>query len=183
MKVKEVVLLAAAQLGIEEEVSAYFAGTDSCGKKNAELLLTCFNLVENELALDYLPLVYEETYTTETGLIYYERLEKSVVRVLEVTDIWENPLEFKIFPKYLKTQATMLKIKYSYAPEEKTIDGDSDFDGLVSKRLMAAGVATEYALAMGLFEEASVWDKKYKEAIEATRALAPYKRISSRRWV
>ena len=183
MKIKEVVLSAARLLGIEEEVAAYFADTDTLGKKNAELLTTCFHLVENELAIDYLPLINEETYSTETGQILYSWLQKRVLRVLEVRNLQGDSLPFKIFPKYLTTQPSTVCVRYTFVPEEKDVDGECEYGENVSKRLLAFGVATEYCLAMGLFEEAAVWDRKYKDAIESVRSLAPYKRISSRRWI
>ena len=183
MKIKEVVLSAARLLGIEEEVAAYFADTDTLGKKNAELLTTCFHLVENELAIDYLPLINEETYSTETGQILYSWLQKRVLRVLEVRNLQGDSLPFKIFPKYLTTQPSTVRVKYTFVPEEKDIEGECEYGENVSKRLLAFGVATEYCLAMGLFEEAAVWDRKYKDAIESVRSVAPYKRISSRRWI
>lgn len=38
---------------------------------------------------------------------------------------------------------------------------------MTSPRLFAYGIAAEYCLACGLFEEAAVWDKKYKDALTA----------------
>ena len=37
-------------------------------------------------------------------------------------------------------------------------------------------------MATGLYEEAVVWDKKYKEGIEGARQLARGGKMASRRW-
>lgn len=59
MKVKEVLALAAANLGRDDLVAAI---EQMEGDPSAEVqsLLRCYNLAENELALDYLPLTQEE---------------------------------------------------------------------------------------------------------------------------
>ena len=182
MEVKEAVLLAATELGIVDEVQSYLDNASTEGQKNTELLLTCFNLVENELALDYLPLYAEDELTSLTGKISYSALRHSAVRVLKVTDEWGNNARFTLFPDCFKTQPGKLKITYTYTPEKKDIEGESDFT-TVSARLFSYGIAAEYATAMGLYEEAAVWDKKYKEAIDAAYRISPCVRIQSRRWV
>lgn len=182
MTVKECVELAAVQLGIAEEVNEYFAGS-RVGMEKAELLLTCFNLVENELALDYLPLVAEEEISSDTGVVEFSALSRDAVRVTGVTDRWGNSVAYQLFPAYLKTQPGKVKITYTYTPEQKTMEDESDYVTLASVRLFSYGMAAEYALAKGLFEDAAVWDKKYKEAIEAAYRIRPCKRIQSRRWV
>ena len=183
MTVKEIIIAAAAELGFGDEVRAYIDGTADEGKTKTENLLRCFNLVENEVALDYLPLYAEEELETETGAVEYETLERPVVQVLAVEDEWGNSVKFKLFPKYLKTQAGKIKLRYTYMPAEKGLDEDSDFTLQASVRLFSYGVAAEYALANGLFEEAAVWDKKYKDAIAAAYRLRSAKKIRSRRWV
>ena len=181
--VKDAILTASTELGFVDKVEAYFNGTSQEAEAEVEALLRCFQLVENELALDYLPLYAEEEVETETGAVPYSAFSRAVVRVVKVTDEWGNEAPFTLFPEYLKTQGGKWKIRYAYSPEKKTLDGESDYHLHVSARLLAYGMATEYALAQGMFEEASVWDKKYKDAITATYRANPCRVIRSRRWV
>lgn len=67
MTVKETILLAADELGCGNRVREYFEEEGETGKKETEVLLRCFNLVENELALDYLPLYAEDEAESETA--------------------------------------------------------------------------------------------------------------------
>ena len=183
MTVKEIVIAAAAELGVCDRVQAYLDGSVEDGKEETEALVRCFNLVESELALDYLPLYAEETLETQTGAIEYATFARSVVRVLKGTDEWGNSAPFRLFPTYLKTQGGKINVRYAYAPAVKTIEDESDYMVQASVRLFAYGIACEYSLASGMFEEASVWDKKYKEAIRASYRANPAKVMSSRRWV
>ena len=182
MTVKEILLAAAYQLAIGEKVEAFFAGTSTDGEAQAKALLHCFNLVENEVALDYLPLLAEEEMESDTGVINYSSLSREAVRVLGVRDTWGNEVPFTLFPEYLKTQPQKVCVRYSYLPGKKNFEDKSDFSLNASVHLLSYGVAAEYALANGLFEEAAVWDKKYKDAIKAAYSAKPPRRIRSRRW-
>ncbi len=181
MTVKEIILLAANEVGCGEKVQAYLAGgTD--GEAETLALLRCFNLVENELALDYLPLTAEEEVASDTGAIAFSALSKPAVRVVKVTDEWGNEAPFKLYPDKLKTLPGAVKIEYTYTPTEKDLNGVPDDTRRTSIRLFAFGVAAEYCLATGAYEESAVWDKKYKEAIEATYRCLKARKIQSRRW-
>ena len=76
-------------------------------------------------------------------------------------------IEFRVFATYLEVDATVVNVRYAYAPTEKTMSGESDYQFAASERLLAFGMAAEYLASLGLLEEASVWDKKYKEGIQA----------------
>ena len=182
MTVREVVMLAAEELRIASEVAEYFDGASAVGKEKAELLLTCFNVVENELALDYVPVHAEEKISSVTGEIQFSQLKNSPVRILQVSNTKGETLEFSLFPKYLKTQKGVVYVSYTYTPATKTINDESDFSMNISSRLMAYGIAAEYAMAMGEFAESSLWDKKYKDAIEAAYQMKSGGKIAARRW-
>ncbi len=184
MTVKECMELAAVHLGISDSIQACFAGgaTSEDSKKGA-LLLTCFNIVENELALDYFPLLAEDTLNTDGGIVVFSALKNPAVRITKVTDEWGNSTAFQLFPSYLKTQPGEVKVTYTYTPVGKEKEDVSDFNSAVSARLISYGMAAEYAMAMGLFEDAAVWDKKYKDGIRAAYRVQKCERIRSRRWV
>ncbi len=181
--VKDAMMSAAMLVGCGEEVKKALEGEGSEeGKRVAELLLQCFQRVENELALDYLPLLEEEELVTATGLIAYADLKKSAVRILCVEDEWGNSLKYKLFPTYLRTAAGKVKLVYAYTPEKKSTSGVSDYQTEASERLLSYGMAAEYSLVVGDLTAAGAWDKKYKEGVQAAYRIHPCKRLRSRRW-
>ena len=97
MTVREIVDLAAEELRIAKEVSEYFNGSSTAGQAKAELLLTCFNLVENELALDYFSLTKEESVNS-SGKVLFSALTYSPVRIVKVTDLSGKALEYALYP-------------------------------------------------------------------------------------
>lgn len=181
MIVKNIVISAGDLLGIGDQVRDEIEKSED--SKIVQCLLKCYNIVENELAVDYFPLLLEETFSSDTGALYFESFSKKPVRIVKVVDAWENEIPFKLFPNFLKTQTGKVCVRYAYEPEEKKLQSKGEVSLHVSERLIAYGVASEYALASGLFEEASAWDKKYKDAISAVYRANPARKISARRWV
>lgn len=183
MKVKEIVLAAANALGLEEGVALYFAGSDTSFQREGERLLECFNLVENELALDYLPLYAEDVFETKTGRLEFAAFKFAPVRIVRVMNQEGESVRFSVFPEYVKTEVGKWTVRYTYTPETKLIGGESDYVLQVSQRLLVYGVLAEYCLGEGMFEEATIWDKKYKEAVKCACKSIPCTRLKSRRWV
>ncbi len=182
MTVKEILLTAATELGFGEDAKAFLEEGVEDEIQKMELLLECFNLTENELALDYLPLYAEDTVSSSSGKILYSTFKKSPVHILQVQDTSGNPIKFKIFADGIKTQAGKVNVTYTYTPDKKTFEEESDYQIQASTSLMAYGVLSHYTLATGLFEESAIWEKKYKNAIEAVYRARPSERLRSRRW-
>ena len=182
MTVKDCMKLAAAELGVEDALEGYFNDSINAGRAG-KMLLQCYNLVENELALDYFPLTAEDEVQTNTGVVEFSALSYGATKIWAVTDGNGEAVKYRLFPKYVKTQPGKVKIRYSYAPGEKAEEDECECAAAVSKRMIAYGMAAEFCLLTGLYEEADTWDKKYKGAIEAAYKGTPCKRISARRWV
>ena len=74
-------------------------------------------------------------------------------------------------------------VRYCYSPARKAIGDEGEFGGRVTARLLSFGVAREFCLSRGMFEEAKLWDGRYQDAVRAAalprRALA----MRARRWV
>ena len=185
MKVKEVVLTAAGLLGMKKEMEEYLSSTASSAKKKVDEFVDCFNLVENELALDYVPLRTKGTFLVEGGVVRFNIFTSEPARVLSVTDEQGKRLEYTIFPTDIRLPeyVKVVKIEYAYLPKKKTIDEESDYQSRVSVGLMAYGVAAEYCAAQGLYAEAAFWNKKYKECIPRVHEAQRGGKIPSRKWV
>ncbi|MBR2441985.1 MAG: hypothetical protein IKB20_02850 [Clostridia bacterium] len=183
MIVKKILYAAAKMLGIGMEVEAYFENDTADFEREGESLLQCYNLVEKELALDYFPLNAEDTLFTLTGRVEFSKFAHAPVRILEVKNENGQKLDFELFPAYLKAQAGSLTIVYTYSPEEKGAFDECEYGSSVSETMFMYGTMAQYALLQGMYEEALVWDKKYKKAIENTYTMHSCKRLQSRRWV
>ena len=182
MKVKEVLYLAATELGILDEVKNFLENGDTAGKEKAEELLAAFQVIENELAVDYFPLRTEETVVTTNGKLSYSDLKKRVSRVLYVASEAGDRIDFKLFVDHLTTVKGKVVVGYTFIPQEKSFQGESDFCLQISARLMAYGIIAACMLKAGRFDEWKIWDKKYKNAIIAAYQAPKSECWQARRW-
>ena len=183
--VENVVRLAAQMLGLGETAEEYFDGNPSDeAKRIVQGLVSCFNLVENELAVDYVPLVCEETLSTdEQGNIEYARLSKKVAYIITVRNQYGAIVKAKRMPTHLALEVGEYTVRYAAFPAEKTAKDGCEYETGVSARLLAYGVAAEYCLHKGLYAEHAAWDKKYKEALLIACKSRGVGRLKERAWI
>ena len=184
MKVKDVLLLVRELLNLPIDVQRCINGetVEEWAEKETNTLVKGFNVVEKELAVDYLPLYAEDTIRTNTGSIFYTSLTRKPVRILGIKDGDGTSLKYRIFPEYIKTECGEICVRYTYIPEEKLLLDSSDYKLQASENLLAYGIAVEYCLARGRFEEASIWEKKYKQALKSAYKSNPSVVLRTRRW-
>ncbi len=184
ISVKDVVLLAAEFVGVKEKVDDYLSGVmDDEHKRLIDGLVCCYNMVENELAVDYLPLVKEEQMAAKDGKIAYTDLSQKAAYILGVFDAYGNSVAHKCMAAYLAVGAGKYLVRYAALPLVKTFDDCSEYSVGVSERLFAYGVAAEYCLHKGLSAESAAWEKKYKKALAETFRVKELKTIKAGSWV
>lgn len=157
MKVREVIQLSAELLGIE------------LTEENTNLLLHCCNLVENELATDYIPLRTVDKVLIKDNKIKYTDLKNKAYKILKVLDYQNDEVKYRIYPEYLKLKKNYngyyFFVRYSYMPAEKKIGDNCEYDGRM-EQVLKYGVCAEYCFMQGDYETASVFNEKYKRAIQ-----------------
>ena len=182
MLVKEIVALAAANMGREDLIAEI---NDLAGEPTGELdsLLRCYNLVENEIALDYFPLKKQESFSAAGGRIFYTQFSCAPVDIKKVAADDGRPLPFEIYPEYVAVAGGEVTVTYTYSPAEKKWGDESEFSGKISDRLISYGVACEFCLSRGMFSQAAMWEKKYRDALRAANVIRGKLSVRSRRWV
>lgn len=184
ISVKDVVLLAAEFVGVKEKVDDYLSGVmDEEHQRLVDGFVCCYNVVENELAVDYLPLVKEEQMTAKDGKIAYADLSQKAAYIIGVFDEYGNSAPHKRMASYLAVGTGKYLVRYAALPVKKAFDDDSEYAVGVSERLLAYGVAAEYCLHKGLSAESAAWEKKYKKAVAETFRAKELKTIKAGYWV
>ena len=184
MRVKEILILA-AELACRRDLADYLAGKNgedaSARAREEERLLRCYNLAENEIALDYLPLRREECFESD-GCVPYAAFAEPPVEILSVRDEAGRSLRFAAGEKGVRVREGRAVIRYSVRPRVK---GPGDRPELSEKgdaRLLALGTACEYALMSGNYDAASLLDRRYRDAL-ACACRERGGRLRMRRWV
>lgn len=150
--------------------------------ENGEMVTTliyCFNAVEDELARNYLPLKASEEMFSDSGDFMYKDFGHTPVTIKRVICGGED-IKFEVFPQFVRAGVNKATVVYDYAPKKKGLSDESDF----GYRIVSLGMAAEYCLINGEVEAAGLWEKKYREAIDAAQSRLPVcGNIPPRRWV
>ena len=167
--VEQAVRCAANLLGLSDRVDAFFNGSvTETDKGTVDGLVECFNLVENELAMNYLPLLFDEKITVGDEPFRYERMQRVVLNIVAVFDEAGHRTHFQQAPHGLILPKGNYVVRYSVLPDKKSIFDSCNYLTGVSERLLAYGIAAEYCLHKGFYQEHAAWDKKYKDAVKST---------------
>ncbi len=187
MLIKDVLILAAEELGRADFVPLIEQAAASSAAPDGEIatLLRCYQLVENEVALDHFPLRAEESFLPADDAVLFTRFSKAPVDVLDVRDACGRRVAFTVYPsRLLLPRGTgEVTVVYSYAPTCAEIGDQTAFSDKISARLLSYGVACEYLLAGGRYAEAAVWDEKFHAALSAAGLERRKLSVPARRWV
>jgi len=189
VNVKEIVKLSATYLQLEDvlKLQALDGEEESPTEltlKNYELLLKATNLVQEEIASDYIPLKAEEIVEVTNEEIAFSSLSERIIQVLFIKNELEQEVKYKLFPTSIKLENGTYKIVYSYMPSTVTItDSFAPFSNKITERIVAYAVAGEYALINGLFDEATTWKQRFEEAMKVVIGKKSPITILSRRWL
>ena len=188
MEIKNVIKLACLFLGKDDyENLSSLGGTQTetdAETKDLNFLLRCLNLTYQEIASDYIPLFATDTVETSSGKIVFSKLTK---KLNEIKSVSENGFRVKymLYPDYIKTDAKTVDITYSYLPAELTTLTSTleTFTNKVSEMVLAYGTAMEYCFISGLYDDATMWEKRFKDALEIKAAKKSEKKLPNRRWI
>lgn len=185
MTIKDIIKTAAVYLNLTDVIS-YLDGTDatpsSITLSKTDLLTRLSNLTILELAASYVPITFSETVTAADGKIAFSGLTHNVTRILSVKNEFNHDAEFKIYPEYIKVFGGRYTIEYEYAPANYGLTDAVGFNGKITAALLGYGVAAEFCVTEGRFEEAVLWRKRYTHGVERV-ALPKSAAIKGRCWL
>ena len=185
MTIKEI-LQTVATITARKDVKEYLNNTNIDTSENTvetvNSLIELTNLVINELACSYIPAITLEKAIATKGKVYYRDLLKTPLKVLRVVDESGENVPFKTFPEFISVDGVCVWIEYEYAPDKKGLDEDICYmEKDLPMRVLAYGVASEYCITEGAFDEAVMWHKRYTDGV-ADVCLPKNALTARRRW-
>lgn len=171
MKIKEILSLASFFRGKEECVEFIENGASSNAaneQKEVDKLTKCYESIAREIASEYYALKKEEVFYVKDNKVNYSSFSLVPYQILFVKNQDNKKEEFSALPTYVHCKNGKKVITYSYMPVKFALEDDSDFTTTpIDKRVLAMAVASEAYLVEGLFDEAILWQNRYKEALRA----------------
>lgn len=183
MTVKEILKLVCEYVGERDILSklddAEATFTDYEQEK-LDVMLKCFNLVNQEIATDYIPLLLKEEVSEEK--ILFSSLSKTLVNVYEVKNRFGMNLKFKLYPDYVEVEGKPKTIIYSFLPENLTLEDNVDCNPRINARVYAYGIASEFLLIYGISENAEIWEERFKTSLFILNKKNNPSVLPKRRW-
>lgn len=120
MTVKEVLGNAARLVG-EKDVSEFLSDgipdDRAYAEESATLLKHCYDLVVDELACEYLPVVRAESFDVSDGKIPFREFSERPIAIVCVKDESGNKLAYKTIIDCLEVNARKVLITYEFRPK------------------------------------------------------------------
>ena len=169
MEVKKILKLCATLLQMKDmieiiENSEYLNENDN---EELKLLLSCINLTNNAIATDYIELTKTKLIKNSTGTISFSELSSDpIYKIIKIKNAFGEKVNFKINANELICPKGSLSITYSYFPKEYGYsDIIDEFKSKITERVFAFGVLSEYLFIKGNFDDASIWEDRFKNAM------------------
>jgi len=188
LKVKEILKNVCVYLGKEELLESSFFEEDGeeltpLHKKDLEKMLKCLNYITSEIASDYLPILKEKEITLKNGEINVFDIDENIHEIISIKSKFGKNLRYKYLENKIICLATNVVITYKIHPSEATLEGDAEsFGGRLSSRVIAYGVASEYCYEEMLYDDASIWENRYKNALFVSQRKKGEIKLKKRGW-
>lgn len=185
MTVKEILSSCATCLG-REEIVKYLNNTamevHSETVNSVATMVSLLNMVLCELASTYVPMVKTEKITFTNGRFLIASLQEYAIEIQGLYDDYGQNIYYKTIGEFISSSASQATICYHYVPNNYDLEdtiGYTEMD--VSKMTLACGLAAEFSISEGSFNEAVMWHKRYVDGVSSV--FKPKNaRIKSRCW-
>lgn len=134
--------------------------------EDMSMLLLAVNMVNNNIASSYIDLIGTNTINCDTDVIVpFSTISTSqIIDIKSVKTSCGENVGFHILSRGVKVDnAGRFEFTYSYFPSEVTIDSNIDYYLKINELTFALGVVGEFLFFRGDIEEASIWDKRFKQ--------------------
>ncbi len=178
MQVNELLNKAATLLG--ENVSVPANASD----ERMVRLVNALGVAYMQLVTEYAPLEQKETITVQNGEYDLSSLSKKFFDAVKLVRSDGEKERFRVRNGKLFAADGTYTLFYCYAPSSyPAIGGTIEVSSRVSLDLLARGVAAEYALESMMYEEASLFEKRYKEGLANVLSSRKELRLPCGRWI
>lgn len=175
-------------LGKEEILNSSFFETNGGNltqKEQSDLkkMLECLNFVIEEIASDYLPILKTKQVELNDGSMLLKDIDNNLQEIISIKTLNGKTLRYAISDDKLICLASKVEITYKVYPKEITLlQTVESFGGRLSARVIAYGVASEYCYLEMLYDDASIWESRFKNALLIAQRKKGEIKLKRRGW-
>lgn len=187
MKIKDVLKIASMFVNLDKEFEPIFLNqdVDENTEREFDIFVKCLNLTYNELN-EYCKLRLVKKINVLDGKIFFSDIDEKFKNLYSVKD--KNTLKnvkYLEFDNYISVGNNVKEvfIVYSNNVDELGVDSDiSCFNGKISEKCFALGVASEYCYIKSFYTEAEMFDKRFKDLLRICIGKKGNIYLPKRRW-
>lgn len=183
MLVKDIIKLACDFTGNENiaQKIEQSSSLESSEQETVDGLVKCFNLVNNEIASEFVPIKKIEQFEVSNGKILLTQFSTKPYKILYIKNGLGRKMHFKQFEDYLVVFCKKAIVCYTTLPSALSIN--DQIDSFLPERVYAYGVAREFLFLQSRFDDADIFEERFKNALELICRSAPHAKMPSRRWL
>lgn len=133
--------------------------------KKLTKLISCGNMIYQEIVEQYMPLKIKETLKFKDGVLLYSDFSENVKDILSIRKNGEN-LNFTLYPSYVYCDLDgTAEVKYIFHPKEAELTDELVLLPQFTPNIIAMGVASEFFYRSGLLDEAIFYKNRYDNAV------------------
>lgn len=145
-------------------------------QKEITLLVDCVNLTNANIATNYVKLYDVKNINNTNGVVNFSKITSDAIFDIVSVKHGGKDVAFSITSSGVLTKKGELTIKYTYFPKDLGYeDSVENYPTKICERNFVYGVISEYLFAKGVFDEALVWEERFKN--EMKTATRPQKTI------
>ncbi len=188
MKVKEIIKNVCVYLGKEELLESSLLEEEGVVPTNlqknvVDKMVKCLNLITSEIASDYLPIIKEKEIIFNNGEIDALSIDENIQEIISIKNKFGKNLRYKYVNDKIICLTTNAIVTYKVYPKEVTFDDDAEnFGERLSARVLAYGVASEYCYLEMLYDDASIWESRFKNALIINTRKKGEVKLKKRGW-
>lgn len=182
MEINDVIKEVANMLQLSNVYNANFDADsfDAQTQRDINLIISCINEVLCDIATDYLPLKKTEIINVSDGVYQLSNLSNTFHKLISVNT--KKPYTVK--SENLIIESGTYELTYSFLPEIFEFgDTIEDFDTRLTLYALCFGVAAEYCLISGNYNESEMWNSRFENAMQIARRKIGLAKLKERRWI
>lgn len=172
MKIKDMINLTASIVG-RNDVKEYLKGSGAVLEETSQLvetLVALSGLVIKELAATYIPMYKKEKISSKNGVVKYSALTQTAMEIVNVYDVNGNKIHYELTPEFIKVQVSEVIVEYEMVPPNYDLNDEIEYsEKEVPLVILSYGLAAEYYVSTGRFEQAVMWHERYVEGVNSLR--------------
>lgn len=163
MEVRQILTHVCTLLGLDDVMA-----NESADEKTLSLLLSALNFVIYEI-YEQIPAYHTETVVSKDGIIPYDSFSKNLFKIKKIK---KNGLKqsYKMVEEGIVVGCEgEWEVEYSYIPDEVELSDTIVLPPSISIRTISYGVAGEYSLYVGRFEDVETYDNRFESAMRVAK--------------